>query len=110
MPGLVPPPPAALGSAGPASRAVGTAKASPGSLQHPRTPAVGNTARNISLREKYLSVATHMSPEQDGTHILNMCPDQDINPQLFDMQDDAPTEPPGQDAVIIFYIFAPSLI
>ena len=43
------------------------------------------------MREKYQSVASLHAPTEDQTYNLGMCPDQESNPHLFSLQDNAPT-------------------
>ena len=55
--------------------------------------------RNISVREKHESVASHTPPAGDMAHNPGMCPDWESNPQPSDLQASTQcTEPhqPGQ--------------
>ena len=57
--------------------------------------------RNINVREKHGSVASHMYPDWDQTHNLGRCSDQKSNLQPFGVWHDAPpTEPPGRAALV----------
>ena len=42
-------------------------------------------------REKHRLVASHRHPTRDQTHNLAVCPDQELNPRPFGLQDDTPT-------------------
>ena len=43
-----------------------------------------------NLREKHQLVASICTPTRDRTCNLGMCPNQELNPQLFGIQDDTP--------------------
>ena len=47
--------------------------------------------RNIDVREKHPLVTSHTCPDRGWNPQLGMCPDLELNPQHFGVQDDAPT-------------------
>ena len=50
--------------------------------------------RNIDVRERHRMVASSTCPTGDKTHILGMCPNQELNLQPFGLWDNVqPTEP-----------------
>ena len=51
--------------------------------------------RNIDVKEKHSSVASHTHPDRDQAQNPGMCPDWELNQRPFGLCDDAqPTKPP----------------
>ena len=57
----------------------------------------GERQKDIDVREKHQSVSSRTHPDTGLNHSLAMCPDWELNLQPFGTQDNAPTEPPGQE-------------